>query len=130
MRTVTAMVLLLVLGMGCASNDEPVKDERGAVLLSGLVTEIGGHGNAYTNLENAELGRAAIGIGDRILVSFDEMPVVFTVGANYTDVLEGENVAVLHREGTVVFAVYNGDFHAMYGVTPGTEFTVMPAPVE
>ncbi|HDS74445.1 MAG TPA: hypothetical protein ENN56_02795 [Firmicutes bacterium] len=130
MRAITAMVLLLVLAVGCASNDESVQDESGEVSLTGIVTEIGGHGNAYTNLDNAALGTVGIGIGDRILVSFPDTPVILTVGTNYDDVPDGENVAVLHREGSVVFAIFNGDFHGAYGVTPGTEFTITPAPVE
>ncbi len=129
MRTLIGLVLALIASVACTSNEN---GEAGAadVILTGTVTEIGGHGNAYTNLENAAFGRAAIGVGEKIRVVFNGTPVVLTVGMNYSDVPDGENVAVLHREGTVVFAIFNGDFHASYGVTPGAEFTITPVPVE
>lgn len=131
MRLMMALCALAVI-VACADmqNEADAVEEARPVLADGVVTEIGGHGNGYTNLRNATLDSAGVKLGDRIVLSFGANEIVFTVGDAYDDVPAGENVAVLHREGTVVLAVYNGDFHAVHGVEPGESFTVRIAPAE
>ncbi len=131
MRLMMALCALAVI-IACADtqNDAASVKEARPVLADGVVTEIGGHGNGYTNLRNATLDSAGVALGDRVVLNFGAKELVFTVGDSYDDVPDGENVAVLHREGTVVLAVYNGDFHAAHAVEPGETFTVRAAAAE
>jgi S-adenosylmethionine hydrolase len=127
-------ILLAAAVMGACSSTQVDVDSTSTVstkvIANAMVTDIGTHGNGYTNLTNSTLDSAGVNAGDRIVFTFDEKELVFTVGSTYSDVPEGENVAVLHREGTVVLAVYNGSFNEIHGIESGATFSVTTASAE
>lgn len=126
MKSLIVVALAVAVAAGCSQQEEygetHYADET--ILALGTLTEFGGHGNGYTNVTNESLTDAGVEPGDRILLTFATAQIDFTVGTGYDDVPDGENVAVLHREGTLVLAVYNGDFSQRYGLQPGMSFTV------
>lgn len=116
-------VLALALLSSCAHQQVATGKTTAPPLTSGVITGIGGHGNAYTSIRSSSYDSLGLMAGTTILLSLPDTSFSLLLGEGYTAVPSGESVAVLHAEG-LTLAVRNGEFATRFSVAIGDSFRI------
>ncbi len=121
-----ATFALAALLSGCAHEQIATpKPPAAQPVVSGVITQIGGHGNAYTSVLSSSYERLGLKAGGQILLAFPDTTLTLLLGEGYTAVPSGEPVAVLHPEG-LTLAVRDGEFASRFSVAAGDSFQLSP----
>ena len=123
LHRILAAFALTALLSGCAH--EHVATRKGAAypVVSGVITGIGGHGNAYTSIRSSSYDSLGLRAGGQILLAFPDTSFSLLLGEGYTAVPSGEPVAVLHPEG-LTLAVRDGELATRFSVAAGDSFRI------
>jgi S-adenosylmethionine hydrolase len=81
-------------------------------------------GNAWTNITEEDLKKISVKPGDKLHVTAAgleiDLPLVITFG----EVKKGEPLAYMNSEGTLAFAINQGNFTLTYNLKEGMEIKV------
>ncbi len=85
------------------------------------------YGNVWTNITEEDLKKISVKPGDKLHITATgleiDMPLVITFG----EVPEGEPLAYMNSEGTLAFAINQGNFTLNYNLKEGMEISVKKA---
>lgn len=119
-RTLATFALVALLS-GCVHKQVATPKTPAQLTVSGVITQIGGHGNAYTSIRSSSYDSLGLKAGGQILLAFPDTSFTLPLGEGYTAVPSGEPVAVLHPEG-LTLAVRDGEFARRFSVAAGDSF--------
>ena len=115
-----AALLALAMCWGCAARQSAAPPRP---LVAGVITQIGNHGNAYTDVPSHDYEGLGLRAGDRVRLALPDTTFAARLGVDYTSVPSGEAVVVLHREG-LTLAVRDAEFATRFAVAAGDSFRV------
>lgn len=123
---IAAAALAIALWTGCAQRQTAARRSPPLPVFSGVVTAIGGHGNAYTSIRSSNYDSLGLRAGQTIRLAFRDTSLSLLLGAGYTAVPRGEPVAVLHAE-SLTLAIRDGEFATRFAIAAGDSFRVFTA---
>lgn len=97
----------------------------GSVVL-GEVLEADRFGSLRMNIPAEEIEEMGLRV-PRIEISLGHNALVVPFASTFSDVAEGDPVAIVDSSGWLTLAVNKGDASDRYGVTPGTKVKIRPA---
>lgn len=74
------------------------------------------YGNVVTNIPAALLDSAGFRVGDSLTARIGDRPFRLPWRRTFSDVPEGQTLAVMHERGLLSFSINQGDFAKTYGV--------------
>lgn len=120
-RPIAALALALL--SSCAHQQIAIPKTPAHPLTSGVITGIGGHGNAYTSIPSSSYDSLGLMAGVPILLALPDTSFSLLLGEGYTAVPSSEPVAVLHPEG-LTLAIRDGEFATRFSIATGDSFRI------
>ncbi len=120
-----ALIVAALLWNGCGEEPSPSDLRVTEPIVQGVITQIGGHGNAYTSVLSSEYDELGFRAGTPVQLVLADTAFTLLLGEDYTSVPSGEPVAVLHREG-LTLAVRDEEFVTRFAVAVGDTFRLYP----
>lgn len=96
----------------------PELKKLGTEALTTKVIDLGKYGNASTDIKMDAFTAAGFTVGDMIKVEITgvEEPLVFPYGTGYSNVDQGDPIALANKAGTLDLALSRSDFGTKYGL--------------
>ncbi|MEQ8191193.1 MAG: SAM-dependent chlorinase/fluorinase [Candidatus Eremiobacterota bacterium] len=96
--------------------------------ITGLyVQEDEPYGNAWTNITEEDLKKISVKPGDRLHITAGNIEVDVPLVVTFGEVSKGEPLAYMNSEGTLAFAINQGNFTLNYNLKEGMEISVKKA---
>jgi S-adenosylmethionine hydrolase len=82
------------------------------------------YGNVWTNITEEDLKKISVKSGDKLHITAGNIEIKMPFVVAFGDVPKGEPLAYMNSEGTLAFAINQGNFALTYGLKEGMEIIV------
>ncbi|MEQ8220756.1 MAG: SAM-dependent chlorinase/fluorinase [Candidatus Eremiobacterota bacterium] len=84
-------------------------------------------GNAWTNITEEDLKKISVKPGDKLHITAAGLEIDLPIVVTFGEVKKGEPLAYMNSEGTLAFAINQGNFTLTYNLKEGMEISVKKA---